>query len=212
MRYGNVFILGDSYSTFAGMIPEGYEIYYPKVKEGICVDTPAKTWWGSLLEETQDTLVFNSSYGGTTFCHTGYNGEDCSHKSFVSRLEALIADGFFNNNKIDTMFIFGGTNDSWANSPVGQVQFEGWTKQDLYSTLPAFSYLLNTVKKLGIANPVVLINDVLKPEIVAGMTAACAHYGVPYIQLADISKIDGHPNETGMQSIKQQVLAGEVTR
>jgi len=63
MRYGNVLILGDSYSTFDGMIPEGYEIYYPKVKEGICVDICTKTWWGGLLEETGDTLVFNSSYG-----------------------------------------------------------------------------------------------------------------------------------------------------
>ena len=207
MRYGNVLILGDSYSTYAGIIPEGYETYYPKVKEGICVDTQTKTWWGNLLEETGDTLIFNSSYGGTTFCHTGYNGEDCCYKSFITRMDALIADGFFKANQIDTMFIFGGTNDSWANSPVGQVQHENWTKQDLYSTLPAFSYLLNTVKKVGIPNPIVMINDVLKPEIVAGMKETCDHYGVQYIQLADIEKVDGHPNEFGMERIKNLVLA-----
>jgi len=207
MRYGNVLILGDSYSTFDGMIPEGYEIYYPKVKEGICVDICTKTWWGGLLEETGDTLVFNSSYGGTTFCHTGYNGEDCSHKSFITRMDALIADGFFKVNQIDTMFIFGGTNDSWANSPVGQVQYAGWKKQDLYSTLPAFSYLLSAVKQAGIANPIVLINDILKPEIVRGMQEICDYYGVQYIQLVDIAKVDGHPNEIGMEQIKKQILA-----
>ena len=206
MRYGNVLILGDSYSTFAGRIPEGYEIYYPKVKEGICVDIPEKTWWGSLLKETQDNLVFNSSYSGTTFCNTGYNGEDCSYKSFIARLDAMIAEGFFKANHIDTMFIFGGTNDSWANSPVGQVQYEKWSKQDLYATLPAFSYLLNTVKRIGIPNPIVLINDILKPEITEGMKEICDHYGVQYIQLTEIEKVDGHPNEIGMQRIKNQIL------
>ena len=205
MRYGNVFILGDSYSTYAGMIPEGYEIYYPKVKEGICIDTHTKTWWGSLLAENQDTLIFNSSYGGTTFCHTGYNGEDCSHKSFIARLDAMIVEGFFEKNSIDTMFIFGGTNDSWANSPVGQAQYGDWSKQDLYATLPAFAYLLNTVKTLAIKNPIVLINDILKPEITQGMKEICDYYGVPYIQLVDIEKVDGHPNEIGMEQIKNQV-------
>lgn len=207
MRYGNILILGDSYSTYAGLIPEGYEIYYPKVKDGMCVDAPNKTWWGSLLEVTGDTLAFNSAYSGTTFCNTGYNGEDCSHKSFVARLDAMIAEGFFEENQIDTLFIFGGTNDSWANSPVGKVQYDNWSKQDLYSTLPAFGYLLNTVKKINVKNPIVLINDILKQEITEGMKEICDHYGVPYIQLEDIEKVDGHPNEIGMEQIKNQVLA-----
>ena len=119
----------------------------------------------------------------------------------------MITEGFFEKNPIDTLFIFGGTNDSWANSPVGQEQYGDWSKEDLYSTLPAFAYLLDTVKKIEIKNPIVLINDVLKPEITEGMKEICDHYGVPYIQLEDIEKVDGHPNEFGMQSIKEQVLA-----
>ena len=87
------------------------------------------------------------------------------------------------------------------------MQHENWSKQDLYSTLPAFSYLLDTVKKIGIPNPIVLINDVLKPEITQGMKETCDHYGVQYIQLVDIEKVTGHPNEIGMERIKKQVLA-----
>ena len=44
-------------------------------------------------------------------------------------------------NRIDTFFLFGGTNDSWANSPLGDRLTSDWKDADLYNVFPAFSYL-----------------------------------------------------------------------
>src|SRR5574344_1656725 len=36
----------------------------------------------------------------------------------------------------DIIFIFGATNDSWANSPIGDYKYADWTRQDMYSFRP----------------------------------------------------------------------------
>ena len=42
----NVFIMGDSYSTYRGYIPEGYYFYYSdERKENPIVKGVEKTWW-----------------------------------------------------------------------------------------------------------------------------------------------------------------------
>ncbi len=119
IKLGNVFILGDSYSTFKNCIPEGFATYYSPEKENCDVEKMEDTWWGIVLNATESNLVLNSSWSGTTICNTGYNGDDNSNKSFIARFDKLIADGFFEQNKIDTFLLFGGTNDCWAYSPMG---------------------------------------------------------------------------------------------
>lgn len=205
---GNVFILGDSYSTFEGFIPEGYRTYYSNAgREETDVNKVCQTWWKQVIDETGSALLRNCSYSGTTVCHTGYDGEDCSERSFVARVDRLIKEGFFKRNKVDTFLIFGGTNDTWAGSPVGKLKYHFWTKKDLYKTLPAFCYLLKRVKaNAGDARVVVILNDVLKKEISDGFKTACDKYGAMYIALEDINKNCGHPTILGMKQIKEQVL------
>ncbi len=48
-------------------------------------------------------------------------------------MKNYIENGYFNKNKIDTIFVFGGTNDGWANSPLGIDANES----DFYSFRPA---------------------------------------------------------------------------
>ena len=119
----------------------------------------------------------------------------------------LIERGFFDKNNIDTVFVFGGTNDSWADAPLGTMKFENWKNDDLYSVLPVICYFLKTLKdKLPKAHIYCLINTELKPEISAGMRIACQIYGITEISFATIDKNCGHPTIKGMQDIKNTVL------
>ena len=198
----NILILGDSYSTFKGSIPEGFASWYP----GNDVERAEQTWWRIALEGAGANLVLNTSYSGTTICHTGYSG-DCSHISFLARLEKLSAEGFFEKNKIDELWIFGGTNDSWANSPIGEIMYGEISREEKFKVLPGFSALLALVKSLPIAKPLILINTELKPEIESGYKEIAAHYGIPALSLSAIDKEGGHPTVAGMAQIAEQFLA-----
>ena len=57
---GNVFILGDSYSTFKGYIPDEYHAYYSSEgRKETDVNAVSQTWWKMLLDETKANLVLN---------------------------------------------------------------------------------------------------------------------------------------------------------
>ena len=216
---GNIFILGDSYSTFEGHIPDGFASYYFKSGPHYLVAHPdeakpcerdvhtaEETWWYTLAKEN-GKLVRNCSWSGTTICNTGYGGCDNSKVSFIARLEKLLDDGFFVENKIDTLFLFGGTNDSWSNAPLGEKKDSDWTKEDLFCVFPAFSYLINVLKtRLPEVKVYCILNTWLKPEIAEYYTAVCEANQVDAIKLHDIDKICGHPTTLGMASIKEQVL------
>lgn len=214
---GNIFILGDSYSTFKGYIPDGYDAYYrdngPEYviynddvelsDKDVC--KVEQTWWYDIVNE-MGTLLKNCSWSGTTICHTGYNGKDASHKSFVARMQKLIKEEYFKKNKVDTFFLFGGTNDSWADSPLGEGIKSNWTNEDLYKVLPAFSYLINLlVSQIPGAKIYCIINTGLKPEISSFYKSVCRDNNVKIIELHNIDKIYGHPTIKGMQEIKKQV-------
>ncbi len=207
VKLGNVVIFGDSYSTFLGRIPEGYACWYNlDPAKDTDVDAVEQTWWHLLFSATESNLLHNDSWSGSTVCHRGYNGDDVIFNSFVTRFDKLAADGYFAENKVDTLIVFGGTNDNWAYSPVGDLQFENWTTEDLYNALPAFCYLLHRAKEvLPHARILWIINTEFRPEIQNGILDACAHYGVESIVLADIEKQSGHPNQAGMRQIYGQV-------
>ena len=204
---GNVFILGDSYSTFEGYIPEGYSPFYTKDAEYTNVNDVKDTWWHRLLSETESNLVRNSSWSGTTICHTGYNGEDYCEISFTGRFDKLANDGYFEKNKIDTFFLFGGTNDSWADSPIGKMLHSDWTKEDLYNVLPAIGYIFSRINEvLKDTRIICIINSELKSVITDALKDTATRYGVECVMLKDIDKIEGHPTILGMEQIKNQVL------
>lgn len=208
MNLGNVFILGDSYSSFDGYIPNDYGFWYPnKNEEQTDVKEVSQTWWWQLMEATGSNLVRNESWSGTTICNTCRPALDIQ-TSFVNRFEKLVNDGFFKQNNIDTFFIFGGTNDSWIDSPIGELIFQNWQEDDLLCVLPAISYLFYRIKTiLPNARIVSIINTDLKAIIIDGVKKAAEHFGVEYLQLENISKQYGHPDIKGMSQIKDQVLS-----
>ena len=123
---GNIFILGDSYSTFTGLIPEGYGSWYSaEPKPETDVTQADQIWWKRLLAQAEGNVVLNDSWSGSTVCCTGYDGKDFSFCAFINRLDKYLEEGFFKKNRIDTFFILGATNDSWSDAPIGELQYEG---------------------------------------------------------------------------------------
>lgn len=113
MNLGNIFILGDSYSTFEGYIPEGVAPYYkisgPYYKCEKCelgegdVFNVEETWWYELCKEN-GKLIRNCSWSGTTICNTGYNKSDNSSCSFIARFDHLVQEGFFEKTRLTHFF------------------------------------------------------------------------------------------------------------
>lgn len=204
---GNVFIIGDSYSTFEGYVPEGYFLWYSNTpKPETDVTKVSETWWWQLIEETGSNLVLNNSWSGSTICNTcreGYNIKS----SFISRFDELANNGFLDKNQIDTVFVFGATNDSCIDSPIGELMFEGWNEENLLSVLPAVCYLFNRIKTV-IPNAKItnIANTDLKEIITDGMKKAAEHFGVKHLQLENLSKQYGHPDIKGMIQIKEQII------
>lgn len=197
----SVSILGDSYSTFENFIePKSNEMWYfvhpnPDLTD---VTDVKQTWWHQLIKDGGFKLEQNNSYSGSTICTTGYRGEDYTERAFITRMDNL--------GSPDILLIFGATNDSWADSPIGEFVWSNWTQEELKSFRPALTYMLShIVDRYPNTELLYIINDGLKPEITSSIVEACNHYGVPYIQLKDIDKTAGHPNIHGMKQIAEQV-------
>ena len=205
--FGNVLIIGDSYSTFKGYNPEGYAYWYPQGGgSGACTDVKdvSDTWWHKLMDETGSTLVLNDSYSGSTVCSTEREAIPDTH--FNLRADRMIRDGFFVKNRIDTIFVFGGTNDSWIDSPIGAIKYDGITKDDIRMVLPAFAALIGKLTEASPSSRIIpLINSELKDEIADGFAEICRHFGLDYIRFDAIDKLSGHPNRKGMEEIKSAV-------
>lgn len=201
----NVFIMGDSYSTYEGYIPNGYNFYYSdERKEKPIVRGVEKTWWNMLAKENNLNIILNDSFSGSTICNTVRETLSVE-SSFVSRIDKYIREKLFAENKINTMFIFGGTNDSWIDAPVGNLKYSEWTVDELRCVLPAFCYLINRAKKV-VDDIFVIINTDLKQEITEGFIEVCKTNEIRYLCLKEIDKENGHPTELGMKQIFEQVM------
>ena len=192
-----VSVLGDSYSTFQGYNPEGYAPFYPDGHND--VKEVEQTWWSLYIKAMGYELEKNNSWGGTTICGTGYFGRDASSSSFLSRVDML--------GDPDIIFLFGGTNDAWAGSPVGAYQYSGWTKDNCMYFRPALACLLDSLqKRYPDAKIYSILNSELRGEINESMRVVCNHYNVQLIELHDIDKQNGHPSISGMKSICEQLV------
>lgn len=192
-----VSILGDSYSTYKGVIPSNYSTFYPDANND--VSSVDQTWWSLYIKAKGYQLEKNDSWGGTTICGTGYGRMDSSRSNFISRVDSL--------GNPDIIFVFGGTNDAWANSPVGEYQYSDWTKDDCKNFRPALACLLDMLqKRYPKASIYSILNSELREPINESFREICKHYNVQLIELHDIEKQNGHPSVSGMKSICDQLL------
>lgn len=196
-----VSILGDSYSTFRGYIPEDNAFWYSTSpdRSRTDVDDVTQTWWWQLISEGGYILGKNESYSGATICFTGYRGEDYADRSFITRLPRL--------GSPDILLIFGSTNDSWARVPMGEFVYRNLTRGHYYEFRPALGKLLDEAKKRYPGTDIYFIlNTELSDDINDAVRKECELFKVSLIELKDIDKKAGHPTKLGMTQIKTQVL------
>ena len=204
----SISILGDSYSTFQGYLqPDTNAVWYWDNVEAMNTDVHhvRETWWHQFIKKNGYRLCINNSFSGSTICYSGYKTvgpdfTDYSDRAFVTRLDKLGCP--------DIIFVFGGTNDSWAGSPIGEYKYSGWTREDLFSFRPAMACLLEKmIDHYPNVKIYFLLNDDLRNEIDESVKAICSHYEVDLIELVDIHKINGHPSVKGMRQICEQIEA-----
>ena len=211
---GKFVIFGDSYSTHRDYIPEGYATFYSDeiTEEDIALGktvkkmTADKTWWYRLTEKTDAKLVFNDSWSGSTVCYTGREGDCSKTSSFIYRYRKMHESGFFDNNEVDTIFVFGLTNDNWIDAPLGEEKYESIEESELYLVLPAICYFMGTLRKNHPEKQIVFIeNTDFKPKIKACLENASKRFDVELIHLENIDKDYGHPTVLGMEQIAEQI-------
>ena len=192
-----VSILGDSYSTFKGSNPEGQAPFYPDAHND--VTDVSQTWWSLYNEAMGYTLEVNDSWGGTTVCNIGYGHWNVANSSFNSRLWKL--------GNPDIIFVFGGTNDAWADSPIGNYKYSKITKEDCNALRPAIAYMLDGLARIyPEATVYVILNSELKEDVNESFRKVCKHFRVQLIELHDIEKQNGHPSIKGMKAICDQLV------
>ncbi len=130
-----VAILGDSYSTFYGFIPDDQPSwYYHQIEaERSDVNDVRQTWWWKLIKEGGFKLGVNDSYSGATVSYYGYNDEDYTDRSFITRATRL--------GNPDIILVFGAINDSWTGVRMGEYRYEDITRADLFTYRPALAKL-----------------------------------------------------------------------
>lgn len=201
----SVSILGDSYSTFKGYIPDHQLSYYPRPETVADVLSVEDTWWNMLAKRRNLRILINDSYSGATVCNH-VREELPPESAFIVRMKESLSSQGIRNEKPDIIFIFGCTNDNVLQRNVGEVKFENWSEEDLWSVLPAYCYLLDYVKN---QNPdaliVTILNDTLKPQLMDGMVYAAKHYHALCVELKEIDKSSRHPTQRGMVQICDQV-------
>ena len=192
-------VLGDSYSTFKGYMPEGYANYYPDNSKD--VKSVEQTWWKLLETKMGWKLDTNNSWSGSTICTTGYRGNDYTHEAFVTRTALL--------GNPDVILILGGTNDAWADSPIGEYRYDDIAADDLKYFRPAMAYMMQKLKKRYRQSKIVFIlNYNLKTEVDESVNTICSHYGIPCIELKQFDMDNGHPTQKGMEQVAAQIAEG----
>lgn len=192
----SVSILGDSYSTFEGyMYPDTNAIWFDtKMKHKTDVNSVKQTWWYKFIKENNYKLEINNSFSGATICNTGYNKQDFTSRSFITRMNNL--------GSPDIILIFGATNDSWAGVPIGKYKYADWSKEELYEFRPAMAYMLNfMIGRYPNVEIYFILNSELNETINESVKIICKHYNISCIELKNIDKKSGHPSIKGMSQI-----------
>lgn len=199
-------ILGDSYSTFEGFIPDGFATWYrdsaPFPNDVTKVE---ETWWWQVIQGLGGQLERNNSYSGSTICYAGYKKgnpthQDYSDRAFVTRAERYMGEP-------DIILVFGGTNDAWADSPIGTNVWANWTSDDLWTFRGGMSKMITILQdKHSDARIFFMLNSDLKPEVNDAVHEICAHYSIPCVDLHDIDKQRNHPSVAGMKAIADQTI------
>ena len=167
-----------------------------------CGATEYKKCYVALLGDKYGFEAKNFGIGGTRISRQKEKSEnEIYDRDFVGRVDGIDKDS-------DFVFVFGGTNDSWADAPLGDMKFSDWKEQDLYNVLPAICYFLHGLRAdLPRAEILCVINTDIKSEIADCIEKNAIRYGFKTVSLHDIDKVNDHPTVKGMTEICEQIIS-----
>lgn len=198
-------VIGDSISSFSGIIPSGYKAYYPK--SDCDVNTWQKTYWGKLITEYWDAeLDVNCSWSGGCVA-PGVSGKTTG-SDFVSRCRDFINP--------DIILLFGGTNDAIASNGVALGDYDYDSPFASLNTHLRFrdSYIA-VVKAIQANYPqaqiIVILGDHVTGDFATSVVEIAGHYELPLVDFRDdptlaANKYSGsHPNAKGMAYMAKKI-------
>lgn len=167
-------VLGDSISTFNGVIPAGYSYYYPR--SGSDVTSWEKTYWGVLATQYYDgELDVISSWSGS--CVAPSSGKS-ANSCFTYRCKDFVAP--------DIILLHGGSNDCQAqngvalgdydyDSSMGALAIEGNFRQ---SFIYVVRYLMANYPEAKI---LVIVGNRVTDAYADSVVEITEHYSLPFV-------------------------------
>lgn len=135
-------ILGDSISTYAGAIPEGYVVYYP---ENGAVQKQKDTWWQMFADETESVLYANSSSAGSACVGDSMSMESPRCACNELRISDL---GGPEGKMPDVILVYMGTNDLLMSIPIGTNDGTGQVTEGEVTTFSdAYTLMLDKLER-----------------------------------------------------------------
>lgn len=192
-------IIGDSISTFQGMIPSNHKAYYTNPAGSGCdVLTWQQTYWGLLVDSYWNCeLDMNSSWSGSCVAD-GQDGD--ARTPYVSRSRLDL----FKNP--DTIIIFGGTNDCLEKNGIGLGEYSYDVPLSSMNTYKRFrDAYIYVIRYLQEKHPgvqfICIIGTHMTGEYAVSVGNIAKHYGFPCIDFRNDKNVtfwkSSHPNAAG---------------
>ena len=191
-------IMGDSISTFQGMIPPNHRTYYTDPPGSGCdVTSWTQTYWGLLITQYwKCELDVNSSWSGSSVAD-GKEGD--ARTPFVdhSRLD------LFKNP--DTIILFGGTNDR-PDKGIGLGEYSYDVPLSQMNTYKRFrDAYIYVIRYLQEKHPgvqfICIIGTHVEDEYASSIESIANHYNLPCIDFRDDGQVTfwktSHPDAAG---------------
>lgn len=196
-------VIGDSISSFSGIIPNGYKAYYPK--SDCDVDKWTKTYWGILINEYWNAeLDVNCSWSGGCVA-PGVSGKT-EGSDFVTRCTDFVNP--------DVILLFGGTNDAISSNGVALGDYSYDLPFGSLNTNCRFrdSYIA-VIKAIQANYPeakiIIILGDHVTGDYATSVEEIAKHYEIPYVDFRDdknVTKYSGsHPNYNGMKYMAKKI-------
>ncbi len=168
------------------------------------VATSEASWPNRVLKAFDATLVANESWSGAGVTTLEVSGEANPGRAIAARLDNLGANP-------DVILICAGRNDVLSNPDMGDYKWSKWTTDDMKAFRPALGKTLATLqKRYPKAKTLFIVNPSLTDDMKGSIRKAAKRYKIRTVELTGVELVDGHPSETGMAAMADQVTEALV--